>query len=65
VVKGAEFVEIRLTPEAYIHGFATALSGEVEMARPTGVKPTRTHSGLKSIPIDGSDDWEAATMHSA
>ena len=35
------------------------------VARPTGVKPTRTHSGLKSIPIEGADDWEVATMHSA
>ena len=35
------------------------------LARPTGVKPTRTHSGLKSIPIEGADDWEVATMHSA
>jgi hypothetical protein len=35
------------------------------LARPTGVNPTRTHSGLKSIPIEGADDWEVATMHSA
>lgn len=31
------------------------------LARPTGVKPTRTHPGLKSIPIEGADDWEVAT----
>jgi hypothetical protein len=35
------------------------------LVRPTGVQPTRTHSGVKAIPIEGADDWEAATMHSA
>jgi len=35
------------------------------LARPTGVNLTRTHSGLKSIPIEGADDWDFATMHSA
>lgn len=35
------------------------------LAPPTGVKRTRTHSGMKSIPIEGADDWEVATMHSA
>lgn len=35
------------------------------LARPTGVKPTRTHSDEKSIPIEGADGWEVATMYSA
>ena len=56
---------VRLTQAAYAHGLALALPEEVEVARPTGVKPTRTHSGLKSIPIEGADDWEVTTMHSA
>jgi hypothetical protein len=43
VVKGDEFVSIRLTPEACAHGFAIALPGEVigpnmALARPTGVE---------------------------
>ena len=65
VVTGRTIVSIRLTPSAYAHGLAVALPTKVALARPTGVKPTRTHSGLKSIPIEGADDWEAATMHSA
>ena len=55
---------VRLTQAAYAHGLALALPEKVELARPTGVKPTRTHSG-KAIPIEGADDWEVATMHSA
>ena len=71
VVRGPEFVGARLTPEAYSLGLALALPERVQPAqdwvlpRPTGVKPTRTQSGLKSIPIEGADDWEVATMHSA
>jgi len=64
-VVGQVIVGVRLTHAAYAHGLALALPEKVEMARPTGVKPTRTHSGLKSIPIEGADDWEAATMRSA
>ena len=56
---------VRLTAAAYAHGFALALPEKVEMARPTGVKPTRTHADFRLIPIDGADDWEVATMHSA
>lgn len=47
------------------HGAGDGTIEQVFVARPTGVKPTRTHSGLKSIPIEGADDWEIATMHSA
>jgi hypothetical protein len=65
VVRGPEFVGARLTPEAYSLGLALALPEKVVLARPTGVKPTRTHSGLKSIPIEGAHDWEVATMSSA
>ena len=65
VIAGPEIVGVRLTAAAYTHGLALALPEKVEMARPTGVKPTRTRPEWKSIPIDGADDWEAATMHSA
>jgi hypothetical protein len=64
-VAGPVIVGIRLTQAAYAHGLALALPEKVEMARPTGGKLTRTHPGLKSIPIDGADDWEVATMSSA
>ena len=64
-VAGPEIVGVRLTPAAYAHGLALALPEKVELARPTGVKRTRTHAGLKSIPIEGADDWEASTMSSA
>jgi hypothetical protein len=33
------------------------------LARPTGVNPTRTHAGLKSIPIEGADDWIAEIFY--
>lgn len=71
VVRGPEFVGARLTPEAYSLGLALALPERVQpaqewvLARPSGVQPTGTHSGVKSIPIEGADDWEVATMHSA
>jgi hypothetical protein len=80
VVRGAEFVSVRLAPEAYAHGLALALPQEVLVpamrtkgrprkmwasARPTGFRRARTHSGFKLIPIEGADDWEAATMSSA
>ena len=35
------------------------------LARPIGFKPTRTHADEKSIPIEGADVWEVATMRSA
>jgi hypothetical protein len=56
---------VRLTPSAYAHGFALALPEKVAVARPTGFELTPTHSGLKSIPIEGADDWGVATMSSA
>ena len=66
VVTGREIVSVRLTPSAYAHGLALALPTKVALARPTGIKPTRTHSRLKSIPIEGAADWGgAATTHSA
>jgi hypothetical protein len=43
----------------------TRTNRTIVLARPTGVKPTRAHSGLKSIPIEGAVDWEVATMSSA
>ena len=57
VVKGAEFIELRLTPEAYAHGFAVALLLGVAMARPTGFgRALATYE----IPIEGRDEWLAA-----
>jgi len=56
----------RLTPcVADVATHVSHMSRLMTVARPTGVKPTRTHSGLKSIPIEGADDWEGATAHSA
>jgi len=75
VVRGAEFVSVRLTPEAYAHGLALALPQEVlvpamrtkgrprkmwALARPTGFERARTHAGFRGIPIEGADEWEAA-----
>jgi hypothetical protein len=60
VVRGAEFVSVRLTPEAYANGLAIALPHEVvvpalptrgrprklrAMARPTGFEPATFGSG--------------------
>jgi DNA invertase Pin-like site-specific DNA recombinase len=60
VVKGPEFVSVRLTPQAYAHGLALALPQEVlvppmrtrgrprkmwAMARPTGFEPATFGSG--------------------
>ena len=53
-----------MAPEACAHGFAVALPLAGAMARPTGIELTRTHSG-KSIPIEGADESEVATMISA
>ena len=64
VVWGRTIVSIRLTPSAYAHGLALALPTKVALACPTGFEPTRAHPG-KTIPIEGADDWEVATMHSA
>ena len=55
----------RLSAAAHAEGLALALPTKVALARPTGFEPTRTHAGLKSIPIEVADDWEVATMHSA
>lgn len=57
VVKGPEFVEIRLTPEAYAHGFAAALPLGVALARPTGIGRAIT---AYRMPIEGRDEWLAA-----
>ena len=59
-VRGEEFVSVRLTDEAYAHGFAVALPQEVRiapprargrprkhvvLARPTGFEPATFGSG--------------------
>ena len=77
-VRGDQFVRVRLTEEAYANGLAVALPQEVQvppmpgrgrprkieaLARPTGVAPSRTHSGL--VPIEGAAEWEASCLRSA
>jgi hypothetical protein len=41
VVRGEEFVSVRLTPEAYAHGLATALPQEVAVPAPQSRGPPR------------------------
>jgi hypothetical protein len=80
VVRGAEFVSVRLTPEAYAHGLAVALPQEVlvpamrtkgrprkmwALARPTGVRRGHAHSGFRQILIEGADEWRLAARDSA
>lgn len=70
VVRGEEFVSVRLTPEAYAHGLALALPAEVVVpALPTWggprrgsnmalARPTgvrRAHARNIRIPIEGAD----------
>jgi hypothetical protein len=77
VVRGAEFVSVRLTPEAYAHGLALVLPQEVlvpamrtkgrprkmwALARPTGVGRAIT---TYRIPIEGRDEWLAAARQPA
>ena len=60
VVRGSQFVSVRLTPDAYAHGLALALPQEVvvrvmptggrprkswALARPTGFEPATFGSG--------------------
>ena len=72
VVRGEEFISVRLSPDAYTNGLAMALPQEVlvpalptrgrppklrAMARPTGVgRAISTYT----IPIEGRDEWLAA-----
>ncbi|MDP9273767.1 MAG: hypothetical protein M3O93_09645 [Chloroflexota bacterium] len=63
IVRGAEFVGARLTPEAYSLGLALALpecvkpAPEWVLARPTGVGHALT---AYRMPIEGRDEWIAA-----
>ena len=77
VVRGEDFVSVRLTDEAYAHGLAAAMPEVVEvavlpgrgrpkksmaMARPTGVgRALATYE----IPIEGRDEWLAAARRLA
>lgn len=76
-VRGEEFVSVRLTDEAYAHGFAVALPQEVRiapplargrprkhvvLARPTGVGSALTAYGM---PVEGRDEWLAAVRRLA
>jgi hypothetical protein len=77
VVRGDEFVSVRLSPEAYAHGLAVAFPQEVvvtplpsrgrprknmALARPTGVGRGIT---TYTIPIEGRDEWLAAARREA
>jgi hypothetical protein len=64
VVRGPDFVAVRLTPAAEAHGFALALPEEVEwvLARPTGVGRALT---TYRVPIEGRDEWLAAVRRLA
>ena len=53
---------MRLTAAAYTHGLALALPEKVEMARPTGFEPAIS---TYTIPIEGRDEWLAATRRLA
>jgi hypothetical protein len=71
VVRGEEFVSVRLTPEADARGLALALpeavvvptlptwggGSNMALARPTGVGRAIT---TYRIPIEGRDEWVAA-----
>jgi hypothetical protein len=74
VVRGEEFVSVRLTPEAYAHGLALALPEEVMVpSLPTWggarrgsnmalARPTGVGREITTytIPIEGRDEWLAA-----
>ena len=74
VVRGTEFVSVRLTPEAYAHGLALALPQEVlvppirtrgrprkmwALARPTGFN--RADAISIRVPIEGAEKLGGAT----
>ena len=67
-VKGCEFVEARLTSDAYALGLALALPEHVQpaqewaLARPTGVGRALT---AYRLPIEGRDEWLAAARRLA
>ncbi len=54
-----------ITDVADVATHVSPMSRLMTMARPTGFEPASTHPGLKSIPIEGADDWEVATISSA
>jgi hypothetical protein len=64
-VAGPEIVGVRLTAAAYAHGLALALPEKVEMARPTGLEPARTHLEFRMIPIERAEQWDAALRNGA
>ena len=60
-IEGPRFVGLRLTPAAYRHGLALALPDAV-VARPTGVGRA---ASTYTIPIEGRDEWLAASRRQA
>ena len=53
------------TGVAYVATHVSPMSRLMTWRARQDFEPTRTHAGLKSIPIEGADDWEGAMMHSA
>lgn len=41
-----------------------ALPDEVAMARPTGIRRAGTHSAIRVIPIEGTEEWKPAVESS-
>lgn len=56
---------VRLTALAYGHGWAMAPAEKGGLARPTGFARTCTHSEVRSILIEGAEEWEAGWLRSA
>ncbi|MFI5259623.1 MAG: hypothetical protein ACHQ01_08460 [Candidatus Limnocylindrales bacterium] len=54
-VRGPAIEAIRLTPDAYAHGFALALPFGVALARPTGFDVPDAIAVAKRIPVTGAD----------
>lgn len=64
-VAGPEIVGVRLTAAAYAHGLALALPEKVAMARPTGFNRAGTHSAIRVIPIEATEEWKPAVESAA
>ena len=53
------------TPGAHRQSDADPIAKFEKVARPTGVKGGRTRPGLRMIPIEGAESWEATVRNSA
>jgi hypothetical protein len=64
-VAGPAIVGVRLTAAAYARDLALAIPDKVVMARPTGFGRARTQPSFRIIPIEGAENWEAASSAGA